>query len=432
MAVAPPTAAPPTTVPPASAVPEYDTDGSRRITPDFYADQHHHYRHWRGTADGVHKVRFPEGAQIEGWLITGHAACRAALADPRLRKDSASERFAEHLGFTGAGPGRALTAHMLNSDPPDHTRLRKLVQKAFTVRRTEAMRPVIEAHVTALLDAWDQEGADEVELIDRFALPLPLAVILDLFDTPHADAGRIRVRGHAETGGTGDGEVSVQAADSLLDHLRTLIEDKRAHPADDLLSDLIAARDDEDRLSEDEVTSMAFLLAVAGHQTTVNLLANGFHALLTHPRQLAALRADPSLVRGAVEEMLRYESPSGIASLRYTSEPVTIGNTTIPANEFVQIALLSANRDPAVFEHPDHFDITRDTSHHLAFGHGIHHCLGAQLARIQAEIAFTHVLQRYPHLRLATRATEDGAISWQPNPRHRGLLSLPVRLRAEG
>ena len=426
-----------------------DSDGCERVGGDFFAHQHQSYRHWRETDGGVHKVRFPGDAALEGWLITGHAACRAALADPRLRKDSATERFARHIGLASPeadpGPGRALTAHMLNSDPPEHTRLRKIVQGAFTARRTAAMRPVVEAHVTALLDAWDEEGADEVELIGRFALPLPLAVILDLLGTPHTDSDQqhIRVRGKGEGGahseqeseqdgnGEGDSEVSVHTAEALLAHIRTLVDDKRKHPADDLLSGLVAAQEDGERLTNDEVTSMAFLLAVAGHQTTVNLIANGFHALLRHPAQLAACRADPSLVHGLVEEVLRYESPSSIASLRYTAEPVTIAGTTIPAGEFVQIALLAANRDPAVFDDPDRFDITRDASRHLAFGHGIHHCLGAQLARLQAEIAFTHVLRRYPDLRLAKPYCEEGDADWQPNPRHRGLLTLPVRLRGE-
>ncbi|MFF0739613.1 cytochrome P450 [Streptomyces sp. NPDC004111] len=429
-------------------MPPEETDGCAPVGDGFFADQHAHYRRWRESGGGVHKVRFPGDAALEGWLITGHADCRAALADPRLRKDAATERFAAHLGLTGGGPGRGLTAHMLNSDPPRHTRLRRLVQGAFTARRTAALRPLVEARVTALLDGWDAAGAEEVELIGELALPLPLAVVLDLLGAP-GSARHVRVRGNTRspeenhepngtnktdgTSGTNgtDAEISVRTAESLLAHLRALVEEKREHPADDLLSALLAARDDGERLSGEEVTSMAFLLVVAGHQTTVNLIANGFHALLQHPAQLAALRADPSLVHGAVEEVLRHESPSGIASLRYTAEPVEIAGTTIPAGEFVQIGLLAANRDPAVFDDPDRFDITRDASRHLAFGHGIHHCLGAPLARLQAEIAFTHVLRRYPELRPAERygaGPADGS-PWQPNARHRGLRTLPVRLR---
>ncbi|MCX5206578.1 cytochrome P450 [Streptomyces sp. NBC_00237] len=409
----------------------YDTDGSELVDFSFFAHQHESYRRWRETDGGVHKVRFPGGTPIEGWLVTGYAACKAALTDPRLSKNSATEVFARRVGLSGEGPGKALTAHMLNSDPPHHTRLRKLVQKAYTMRRVAALRPTIEAHVDALLDALekDADGGREVELISGFALPLPLAVVFDLFGTPHGKQAEFQVRGNTQIEGEGDGEVSVLTAETMLDHLRALIEDKRAHPADDLLSDLIAAREEGDRLTDEEITSMAFLLAVAGHQTTVNLIANGLHALLRHPAQLAALRADPSLVGKAVEEVLRYESPSGIASLRYTTEPVVIAGTTIPKGEFVQIALLAANRDPAVFTDPDRFDITRDdASRHLAFGHGIHRCLGAQLARLQAEIAFTRMLERFPDLRLAASDDEAETEEWQHNPRHHGLLALPVRL----
>nr|WP_281396868.1 cytochrome P450 [Streptomyces olivoverticillatus] len=209
-------------------------------------------------------------------------------------------------------------------------------------------------------------------------------------------------------------------------YLGALIALKRENPDDGMLSALIAARDEGDALSADEITSMAFLLVVAGHQTTVNLIANGVHTLLTHPGSLDALRADPSLMPGAVEEILRYESPSGLASLRYTTEPVTVGEATVPEDEFVHIGLLGANRDPAVFADPDRFDIRRENaSKHLAFGHGIHHCLGAPLARLQAGIAFTALLERFPGLRLA----EGHEARWQANPRHRGLLELPVRLR---
>ncbi|MFG2094001.1 cytochrome P450 [Streptomyces sp. NPDC048612] len=408
------------------------SDETETVGASFACHPHETYRRWRETGE-VRMVRFPGPAPLTGWVVTGHAACRAALADPRLSKDSATEVFARYAGLPTGGPGGALTTHMLNSDPPRHTRLRRLVQQAFTQRRVARLRPAIEARVTALLDALDApvepdgaEGPDEVDLIGRFALPLPLAVIFDLLGADPGDPGVLQVRGHTVTGGEGDGEVSVPTAEAMLDRLRVLIEQKRAHPGDDLLSALVAARDNGDRLTEEEVTSMAFLLVLAGHQTTVNLIANGLYSLLTHPGQLAAVRADASLLPRLTEEILRHESPFGIASLRYTTQSVTIEGTTIPAGEFVQIALLAANRDPKVFTDPDRFDLTRDASGHLAFGHGIHHCLGAPLARLQAEIAFGHVIRRFPALRLAD---PDRAPTWQDNPRHRGLLTLPVRLR---
>ncbi|MEV7941422.1 cytochrome P450 [Kitasatospora sp. NPDC088264] len=398
----------------------------------FYADPHAAYRRWRSEG-GARKVRFGGAAGLEGWVVTGHAECRAALTDPRLSKKAVTEAFARHVGNSEGGPGRDLMSHMLNSDPPEHTRLRKLVQQAYTARQVATLRPMVERHVGALLDQLD--GPDPVELISEFALPLPLAVVFELFGAPQAERENLQVRGNAvdagpeadgEADGGADGEVSVETAEGMADYLRALVDHKRTHPGDDLISELLAAQADGDRLTETEITSMAFLLAIAGHQTTVNLIANGIHALLSHPEQLATLRADPALLPGAIEEVLRYESPFSIASLRRTTEPVTIGGTTIPAGEFVQIALLAANRDPAVFTDPDRFDITRpDATRHLAFGHGIHHCLGAQLGRLQAEVAFTELLRRFPALRLAEPAE---AAQWQENPRHRGLLSLRLLL----
>ncbi|MEV7357629.1 cytochrome P450 [Kitasatospora sp. NPDC091276] len=398
----------------------------------FYADPHAAYRRWR-TEGGARKVRFGGAAGLEGWVVTGHAECRAALTDPRLSKKAVTEAFARHVGNSEGGPGRDLMSHMLNSDPPEHTRLRKLVQQAYTGRQVSTLRPMVERHVGALLDQLD--GLDSIELISEFALPLPLAVVFELFGAPQAERENLQVRGNAvdvapkdggEADGGADGEVSVETAEGMADYLRALVDHKRTHPGDDLISELLAAQADGDRLTEAEITSMAFLLAIAGHQTTVNLIANGIHALLSHPEQLAALRADPALLPGAIEEVLRYESPFSIASLRRTTEPVTIAGTTIPAGEFVQIALLAANRDPAVFTDPDRFDITRpDATRHLAFGHGIHHCLGAQLGRLQAEVAFTELLRRFPALRLAEPAE---TAQWQDNPRHRGLLSLRLLL----
>ncbi|MFE4873231.1 cytochrome P450 [Streptomyces sp. NPDC056682] len=394
-----------------------------QLDASFFGHAHATYRRWREEG-GVRQARYPGPNPVEGWVVTSYAEAKELLADARLSKDGAVEKFGRHIGLT-QGPGSALFAHMLNSDPPHHTRLRKLVQKAFTARRTAALRPMIEAHVEGLLDEW--EGRDDVELISEFALPLPVAVVFDLFGASDADHETLRIRGNSIDGGQGDGEVSVYTAESMLAYLRALLALKREQPDDGLLSALLQAREEgEEALSEDEITSMAFLLVVAGHQTTVNLIANGIHTLLTHPDQLAALQADLTLMPGAVEEILRYESPSGLASFRYTTQPVEAGGTTIAEGEFVQISLLGANRDPGVFADPDRFDIRRaDAARHVAFGHGIHHCLGAPLARLQAEIAFTHILTRHPGLHLA----EGHEARWQSNPRHRGLLSLPLRLR---
>ncbi|MFE9411087.1 cytochrome P450 [Streptomyces sp. NPDC006704] len=389
----------------------------------FFDGPHATYRRWREEG-GARRARYPGPAAVEGWVVTSYAQARALLADPRLSKDGAAERFGRHVGLT-RGPGGALFTHMLNSDPPHHTRLRRIVQQVFTARRTAALRPMIEGHVSDLLDAW--EGREEAELISEFALPLPVAVMFALFGASDADHELLQVRGNSLDGGQGDGEVSVFTAESMLGYLRALIALKRERPDSGLLSALLGARDGgEDALSEDELTSMAFLLFIAGHQTTVNLIANGVHTLLGHPGQLAALQRDMTLMPGAVEEILRYESPSGLASLRYATEPVEVAEGTVEQGEFVQMALLGANRDPGVFPDPDRFDIRREeAARHLAFGHGIHHCLGAPLARLQAEIAFTQILTRYP----ALRPSEEHEARWQANPRHRGLLSLHVRLK---
>ncbi|MEV6670013.1 cytochrome P450 [Streptomyces sp. NPDC051162] len=393
------------------------------LLPPSFADRAHAvHRLWR-EGGGVRRVRYPGPAPVEGWVVTGYDDARRLLADPRLSKQDSLRKAGQHAGLT-EGPGAALFTHMLNSDPPGHTRLRKLVRQAFTAHRTAALRPLVEARVTALLDAW--EGREEAELISEFALPLAMAVVFDLLGASDTDHEVLRVRGNTLGGDDGDGEVSVSTAENMRARLGALVALKRENPDDGMLSALAAARNGDDALSEDELTSMAFLLVVAGHQTTVNLIANGVHTLLTHPGQLDALRADPSLMPGAVEEILRYESPSGLASARYATEPVTVGGVTVPAGDFVHVCPLGANRDPAVFDDPDRFDIRRGSaSKHLAFGHGIHHCLGAPLARLQAEIAFTGLLARFPGLRLA----EGYEARWQSNPRHRGLVSLPLRLR---
>ncbi|MET9606300.1 cytochrome P450 [Streptomyces sp. NPDC006512] len=408
----------PAEAPPPEAVPE-----------GFFQDPHPAYRNWRERGGGVHRVLIPGEVPLEGWMVTGYADCRAALTDPRLHKNAATEAYAARRGG-GDGPGRALTSHMLNSDPPRHTRLRGLVQRAFTARRVAGLRPVIEGHVERLLDGLERRGAagEAVDLVGGFAIPLPLAVVFDLLGATGGTEEVLGAWAAQLSGEEGDGEVSPQTAVAMAGHIRDLVAHKRAHPGDDLLSALVHVHDGaDDRLGEQEITSMAFLLVVAGHQTTANLIANGVHALLTHPGRLAAVRADPAGTGPLVEEVLRHESPFAVATTRYAAEAVTIGGVTVPAGDFVQIGLLAANRDPAVFAAPDRFDPARpDAGGHLAFGHGIHHCLGAPLARLQARIAFDALLRRYPDLRPADPAVGP---RWRSNPRHRGPRSLPVLLR---
>jgi cytochrome P450 len=293
------------------------------------------------------------------------------------------------------------------------------------MRRVELMRPRIAEITGELLDGL--AGRDEVNLVDDFAFPLPVTVICELLGVPHADRDDFR-RWSNVLLSAGDFTEVHAAGEAMATYLYQLTTSKIEHPADDMLTALVQARDDEGDggLGEFELVSMAFLLLVAGHETTVNLIANGVLSLLRNPDQLAALRADPALLPGAVEEFLRYESPVNQATLRYTTVPLTLGGVQIPADEFVLVSLGSANRDGDRFADPDQVDITREPGGHLAFGHGIHFCLGAPLARMEGQIAIGGLLDRFPALTLAVDPAE---LRWRNSTLLRGLEALPVRLR---
>lgn len=390
---------------------------------EFIQDPHALYEALR--ADGaVRYVLLPSG--LRAWVVPRYAEARALLADPRLHKgrDDIVAAFVRQYGPPTGDEDFPLTGHMLESDPPDHTRLRKLVNKAFTTRRIEALRPRVEQIVAGALDDIAATPPGEpVDLIDRYAFPIPVTVICELLGVPFADREDFR-RWSAALLSIGEDDA---AAEAMAGYLARLVETKRVQPAEDMLYALIRASDDEDRLSGHELVSMAFLLLVAGHETTVNLIGNGVLALLRHPDQLAALRADRGLLPGAVEEFLRYDGPINLATLRATAEPVEVDGVTIPAGEFVMIALSGANRDPARFTEPDELDITRPAGGHLAFGHGIHYCLGAPLARMEGALAIGGLLDRFPDLRLAG-AAETG-LRWRDSTLIRGLTELPVQLR---
>jgi cytochrome P450 len=376
----------------------------------------------RMRAEGpVTPVTMPEGNRA--WLITGYDDVRAALADPRLNKDWMKLVPEDWTPDPVVG---YLNVHLLNMDPPNHTRLRKLVNKAFTPRRVAGLRPRIEAITSSLLDAMAAAPADEVDLIEAFAFPLPITVICELIGIPAADQDEFKGWSHAIVSSVVSQEELYSAGVAMYRYFTDLLTAKRATPGDDLLSALIAARDEEDSLSEGELIGMLFLLLVAGHETTTNLISSGTLALLTHPDELARLRSDPSLLPGAVEELLRYCNPVNHATERFTLEPTEIGGVTIPAREWVLCALSSANHDPDRFTDPGQLDLGRDASGHLAFGHGIHFCLGAPLARLEGEVAFGSLLARFPLLSLAVPAS---SLRWRPSSLIHGLESLPVRLR---
>ncbi|MFE6288264.1 cytochrome P450 [Streptomyces sp. NPDC057877] len=367
----------------------------------------------------VHRIRMPEGG-AQAWLVVGYEAGRAALADPRLSKDWGKASPALPLGTVSSGP------HMLRADPPDHTRLRKLVAREFTARRVEELAPRIQKTADALLDRMLAAPDGRADLVEALSFPLPISVICELLGVPDLDRASFRTWSNEALDAT-DPAVRKAAAASMARYLTDLVHGKRQHPGDDLLSALMhPAHDDGDRLSAEELIGMAWLLLVAGHETTVNLISNGVLALLTHPDQLAALRADPSLIDGAVEEILRYDGPVETPTYRFTTEPVTIGGTVIPGGgELVLVALADANRDPARFAAPGRFDISRDARGHVAFGHGIHYCLGAPLARLEARIALGTLLGRCPGLALDIH---PAAITWRSGMMIRGPRSLPVRL----
>jgi cytochrome P450 len=381
---------------------------------DYFSDPYSVHARLRAQHP-VAAVIMPGGTPA--WLVTGYAEARAALTDPRLLKlpkgwrpdpDSLAASF---------------DLHMLNSDPPDHERLRKLVNKAFTARRVEELRPRIAAITAELLD--DMSTRSEVDLLASFAFPLPITVICELLGVPVADRDQFRAWSATIVADTVSPERFRTDATAMVGYFRALLAARRRQPADDLLSALVSARDDTDRLSENELLSMAFLLLVAGHETTVNLIASGTLALLLNPGELARLRADPSLLGGAVEELLRYVNPVNNATFRFTGEPVEIGGVPIGLGEVVLVSLSGANRDPSRYSHPDRLDLGRDSGGHVAFGHGIHYCLGAPLARLEAEIAFRGLLERFGSIQLAV---PPDALRWRPSTLIHGLESLPVRL----
>ncbi|MFJ4363743.1 cytochrome P450 [Streptomyces chartreusis] len=375
---------------------------------------HDVYRRLRDIAP-VHRIAGADGNPA--WIVTRYQDVREALTDPRLSVD---KRHAKEGNYQGLTLPPALDANLLNMEAPDHTRIRRLVVRAFAARRVEQLRAPIRETADRLLDALGPHGT--TDLIASYAAPLPITVICDLLGVPDRHRRDFRVWTDTlvapDPSRPQDAKAAVVA---MLGFFGELLADKREEPADDLLSDLIAVRDEGDRLSEDELMSLAFLILFAGYENTVQLIGNAVLALLRHPEQLDALRADPKRIAAAVEEFHRFEGPALLAIRRFPTEDMTIGGVPVPAGETVLLSLAAANRDPARFPDPDRLDLSRDTSGHLALGHGVHHCLGAPLARAETEIALTALLERFPELALA-----DGEPRWRRSLRARGLLALPV------
>jgi cytochrome P450 len=390
----------------------------------YYQDPAGFFARLRASGPVV-PVRMPGFGRT--WVITGYADVRTSLTDPRLAKDIRR--------FPGGGKSRPSEAanahaHMLNTDPPDHTRLRRLAQKAFTPGRVARLRPRTEEIAEGLLDDLATRGG-VVDLLDAYARPIPITVLCELLGVPVADRPWILV---TVTDYDKGGEEQERVPQKLGGYLTELIAAKRAEPGGDLVSALVLARDEaeergaDDGMSAAELLSMIYQLIMAGFDTTANLIASGTLALLTHPGEITRLREDPSLLPAAVEELLRFTNPVNHATVRFTTEDVSVGSVLIPAGEWVLSAISSADRDPAKYPDPGQLDLGRYTGGHVAFGHGVHYCLGAPLARMEAEVALRALLARFPRLSLGVPPEE---LRWRPVSLMNGLESLPVRLAAD-
>jgi cytochrome P450 len=392
--------------------------------PAFKANPYPTYAELRSTAP-VHRATLPDGRGV--WLVTRYEDVLAIFKDERFVKDWRKVMTPEQLAQIPAIPEvmKPLSQNMLDTDPPDHTRLRALVSKAFTPRLVERMRPRVQAIADGLLDAV--EGKGEMDLIDDYAFPLPITVIAELLGVPSEDRNSFREWSDAAVSGNASQEylekILVPHMRAFTDYLRALFEAKRKDPEDDLVSALVRAEEAGEKLNEDELLGMVFLLLVAGHETTVNLIGNGTLALLRHPEQLRKLSDDPSLIKPAVEELLRYDGPVETSTERFAKEDVAIGETVIPKGEMVLVVIAAADHDSERFPDPDVLDITRADNKHLAFGKGIHHCLGAPLARMEGQIAIGTLLRRMPKLQLKV---SPESLIWRPGMVLRGLQGLPV------
>ncbi|MFD9330852.1 cytochrome P450 [Streptomyces sp. NPDC060065] len=374
------------------------------------------YDRLRDTAP-VHRIAGTDGNPA--WLVTRYDDVREALANPLLSLD---KRHALPGSYQGLALPPALDANLLNMDPPDHTRIRRMVVRAFTPRRIEQLRTPVRETADRLLDALGTHGG--TDLIAAYAAPLPITVICDLLGIPDEHRRDFRVWTDVLVApDPARPSAAKEAVVAMLGFFTQLLAAKRKEPADDLLSDLIAVRDEGDRLTEDELMSLVFLILFAGYENTVQLIGNAVLGLLTHPDQLDALRANPDRLPAAVEEFARHEGPALLAIRRFPVQDVTIGSVTVPAGETVLLSLSAANRDPRRFTDPGRLDLGRDASGHLALGHGIHYCLGAPLARLETEIALSALLERLPDLALDADPAE---LRWRPSLRARGLLALPV------
>lgn len=361
----------------------------------------------------------------DAWLVTRYEDVLALLKDERFSKDPAT-RSGSQAKQQPWMPGflKPLRRNMLDLDDPDHARLRALVHKAFTPARVEQMQGRIQVICNQLIEDVQPKGT--MNLLANFALPVPLIVITELLGIPAADRHRFHrwTKAFLTTPTPLNMVLALPSIAAFMRYLRRLFAERRLQPTDDLLTALVQAEESGDRMSEDELLAMAFILITAGHETTVNLIGSGALALLTHPDQMTQLHDNPALIHSAVEELLRFSAPVEQATERYAREEVTIAGVTIPRGALTLAVLASANRDEHYFEKPDQLDLTRAKNRHLAFGYGSHACVGMPLARLEGQIAINTLVQRLPKLRLAVPPDQ---LRWRATPIVRGLEALPVR-----
>jgi cytochrome P450 len=384
---------------------------------EFKADPFPFYKVLRSEAP-VYQTKLPDRRNV--WLVTRYNDVLSVLKDDRFSKDKINARTPPWL----PPMFRPLLRNMLDVDVPDHTRLRGLVQKVFTVRLIENLRERIQDLADELLNQTQAEGG--MDLVRDYAIHIPTTIIAEMLGVPIEDRHKFHRWSSAAISATSSRwgiVVALPQGVAFLRYIRRLVKSRRATPKDDLVTALVQAEEAGDQLSEDELVAMIFLLLVAGHETTVNLIGNGMLALLENPDQMSKLRDNPASIKTAVEELLRYNGPLETATERYAREETTLAGVTIPRGELVLAVLASANRDEQQFEHADRLDLEREPNPHVAFGFGIHYCLGASLARLEGQIAIATLLRRIPNLKVAI---PSDALRWRRGLVLRGLESLPV------
>lgn len=391
-------------------------------SPGFKANPYPFYARLRAEAP-VYRVRL--SAWLEAWFVTRYDDVVTVLKDARFAKD-----FSTKLPWL-PGFARPLVRNLMGLDPPDHTRLRALVNKVFTAGVVDRLRDGIRSKCDELLDAGAAKG--RMDLVHGLALPLPLAVVADMLGIPQQDRKKFDSWAqHVSTSTSGAIPDMLRAMPYMwlfVRYFRKLIALRRAEPRDDLVTALVAAEEAGEKLNEEELIGLVYLLLLAGYDTVMNLISSGALTLIQHPRQRELLQRDASLAESAIEELLRYTSPVEVASPRVAREDVRLGSVTIPRGAVVFAVLGSANRDESRFPDPDRLDIARTPNKHLALGGGAHFCLGAPLARLEGQIVLTALFRRFPDLRLAV-APES--LRWRRGLTFRGLTELPVILDAPG